>query len=272
MIHSSTIKFICDYVRQRSAIILDAEKSYLIETRLMPVMRRHDIKTLDKLADALKNTRDRALEAEVIEAMTTNETFFFRDKVPFNTLEKNVMPEMIKKRKAQKKLRIWCGASSTGQEPYSVAMVLADRFPELASWDVTFEATDINETVLARAREGKFRAHEVDRGLDPQLKQRFFRQEGNSWVIDAKLRNMINFSKVNLIDSWSWDEPFDIVFLRNVLIYFDVPTKQRILKRVRQHMRRDGALFLGGAETTVNIDNAFSCHREGRNIYYSLAA
>lgn len=269
---ASSLRYLCEYVERRAAIILDAEKDYLIETRLAPVMTQFKLKNLEKLVEALQANRTLGLESRVIEAMTTNETFFFRDKVPFEAFEKDVLPKLIEARKNARKLRLWCGAASTGQEPYSIAMLLVDRFPELTQWDLTFEATDINETVLQRAREGLFKAHEVNRGLEPRLKQRFFQQKGNRWQIDERLRKMIKFSRLNLIDPWRWEEPFDVVFLRNVLIYFNVPTKQRILRRVRESMRPDAVLFLGGAETTVNIDNAFDCHRNGRKIYYSLAA
>lgn len=272
MNNNSTFEYICDYVKQRAAIILDAKKSYLIETRLMPLLARHQLPNLEALVDDLRNRKTYGLETEVIEAMTTNETFFFRDKVPFETLKDIVLPKMIEARKPQRTLRIWCGASSTGQEPYSTAMVIAEHFPELLGWDLKFVATDINETVLAQAREGRFKNHEVNRGLDPEFRDRYFRQEGNQWVANSQLRNMIEFKYLNLIDPWRWDQPFDIVFMRNVLIYFDVPTKQRIFHRIRQFMQPDGVMFLGGAESTVNLDNRFECHREGRNVYYGLAA
>lgn len=273
MNNQRTLEYLCDFVKQRAAIILDAKKSYLIETRLMPLLNRHNLETLEEMVDKLKDRSIMGLDTEVIEAMTTNETFFFRDKVPFETLKDIVLPKMIEERAKKRSLRIWCGASSTGQEPYSIAMVMAEHFPQLMSWDIKFVATDINETVLDQARSGRFKNHEVNRGLDPAFRDRYFRQEdAGHWVVNRDLRNMIEFKYLNLIDPWRWDQPFDIVFMRNVLIYFDVETKQRIFQRIRQYMEPDGVLFLGGAESTVNLDNKFECHRQGRSVYYALAA
>lgn len=272
MTNQRTLDYLCSYVKQRAAIILDAEKSYLIETRLMPLLARYNLADLDELVQALQQNRTMGLETAVIEAMTTNETFFFRDKVPFETFQNIVLPRMIEARRSERSLRIWCGAASTGQEPYSTAMVMAEHFPQLLSWKIQFVATDINETVLEKARSGRFKNHEVNRGLDPALRDRYFTQDGNQWVISSQLRNMIEFKYLNLMDPWRWDHPFDIVFMRNVLIYFDVETKKRIFKRIRDFMRPDGALFLGGAETTTNLDNKFECHRQGRSVYFGLAA
>lgn len=272
MSQKKTLEYLCDYVKQRAAIVLDAEKSYLLETRLLPLQRQYKFATLEDMVAALKANRTSGLERDVLEAMTTNETFFFRDQVPFETLQTMVMPKIIEARRDSRHLRFWCAASSTGQEPYSVAMVLKEHFPELGSWKLDFIATDINETVLEQARAGRFKKHEVERGLAPELRERYFRKDGDQWQVHENLRNMIEFKKLNLIDAWHWDAPFDIVFIRNVMIYFDVPTKQRIFQRIRKYMRPDGFMFLGGAESTVNIDNKFECHRSGRSVYYALAA
>lgn len=272
MSQTQTLEYLCDYVKQRSAIVLDAQKSYLLETRLLPLLRQYKFATLEDMVNALRANRTHGLEKDVLEAMTTNETFFFRDEVPFETLKTIVLPKLIEARQHVRHLRLWCAASSTGQEPYSVAMVLKEHFPELGSWRLDFVATDINETVLAQARSGRFKTHEVERGLDPVLRSRYFRKDGDHWQVDETLRTMVEFKQLNLIDPWHWDVPFDIVFIRNVMIYFDVPTKQRIFQRIRKYLRPDGFMFLGGAESTVNIDNNFECHRKGRSVYYGIAA
>jgi chemotaxis protein methyltransferase CheR len=255
-------------VKERSAIVLDDGKEYLVEARLTPIAKSRGIGTLDELASLL----DRAhadLVDEVVQAMTTNETSFFRDVHPFDALKKHVVPELLERRKATKKLRIWCGACSSGQEPYTIAILLKENFPELSGWDVTLYATDLSVAMLERARTGVYRQLEVNRGLSSQQLLRFFDRNGLEWQLKSEIRSMVTFAPLNLIAGWPPTPIFDIVFLRNVLIYFDVETKQRILAGIRGRLAKDGYLFLGGAETTMNIDSHFeraaferaSCYR-----------
>src|SRR5690348_7230774 len=200
-----------------------------------------------------RGAEDPRLAREVVEAMTTNETSFFRDVHPFETLRTKVLPELVQVRGPGRALRIWCAAASTGQEPYSIAMLLREHFPAAAA-TVQLVATDINRAVLARAQSGVFRQLEVNRGLPAAMLIKYFEKSGLDWQLKPEIRRMVTFAEANLLEQWPIVGEQDIVFMRNVLIYFDVPTKRRILARVREAMANDGVLFLGGAETTTGID------------------
>jgi chemotaxis protein methyltransferase CheR len=264
------LAFLRDFIYRRSAIVLEADKDYLIDSRLTPLVRQHGLSSIDELAHKLRVNPAAPLVTQVIEAMTTNETFFFRDFHPFEALKLRLVPELIKARAAQRSLRIWCAAASTGQEPYSIAMTLRDAFPELASWDVQIYSTDLNSTVLARAREGKYRQLEVNRGLPAPMLLKYFERSGAEWQVKPVLRDMVKFHELNLLDPWVSVGPQDLVFMRNIMIYFDVETKRRILGRLRQILRPDGFLILGGAETTSNLDDAYMPVRVGTGVYYQL--
>jgi chemotaxis protein methyltransferase CheR len=248
-------KFVCDLVHRRAAILIEAGKEYLVEARLAPIAKAHGLASVDALVDKLRVDDRGPLCNLVIEAMTTNETSFFRDLHPFEALRTLVLPDVIRARAETRCLRIWCAASSTGQEPYSIAMTIREHFPELASWDVQIMATDINTAVLVRARAGIFRQLEVNRGLPITMLIKHFEKNGADWQIKEPLRRMVTFQQVNLLERWPLFSQQDIVFMRNVLIYFDIPTKRELLRRVRESLREDGYLFLGGAETTMNIDS-----------------
>jgi chemotaxis protein methyltransferase CheR len=243
-------------VRERSAIVLEPGKEYLVEARLTPIARAHGLASLEDLARLLTPANPE-LVREVVHAMTTNETSFFRDHYPFEVLQRQVLPEVLRQRQSSRTLDIWCGACSSGQEPYSIAMLLREHFPELASWNVRILATDLSSAILERAREGKYRQLEVNRGLSAAQLVRYFERDGLDWRLKPEVRSMVKFSELNLLDNWLTLPTFDIVFLRNVLIYFDVDVKKAILRKVRQHLVRGGILFLGGAESTMNIDNQF---------------
>jgi chemotaxis protein methyltransferase CheR len=259
-----------ELVRERSAIVLEPGKEYLVEARLQPILKAFGLANVDELCARLNASS--ALASEVVEAMTTNETSFFRDLHPFEALRTEVLPELIARRRKEKTLDIWCAACSTGQEPYSVGILLREHFPELADWTVTILATDISQGVLTRARGGRYRQVEVNRGLSANQLLKHFDRSGLEWQIKHEIRSMVSFSPLNLIAEWPAMPTFDVVFMRNVLIYFDVETKQRILNRVERHLEQDGYLFLGGAETTVNIAPNFerapferaSCYRFAR--------
>jgi len=250
-----------DYVRtlvkERSAIVLEPSKTYLVDSRLTPIVRKQNLKSLGELVSRLRTERFGELHRTVIEAMTTNETSFFRDVHPFEAFKKQIMPQLMKSRSAERALTVWCGACSSGQEPYSIAMLLRDSFPELASWRLQILATDLSTDILDRAKRGVFSQLEVNRGLPAGHLVRHFSRQGLEWQVSDPVRNMITFRELNLIEAWPNMPRADVVFLRNVLIYFDVPTKKSILAKIRQVMRPDGYLFLGGAETTMNLDEAF---------------
>ena len=249
--------YVRNLVKERSAIVLEPSKTYLVDSRLTPLVRKQNLASLGELVARLRSERFGELHRSVIEAMTTNETSFFRDVHPFEAFKKKILPELIAKRSAERALTIWCGACSSGQEPYSIAMLLRDSFPELAAWRVQIVATDLSTEILDRAKRGAFTQLEVNRGLPAPMLVRYFTRNGLEWQVSDQVRNMITFRELNLIEAWPSMPRADVVFLRNVLIYFDIPTKKTILAKIRQVMRPDGYLFLGGAETTMNRDEAF---------------
>jgi len=267
---AESLVFLRQLVYRRSAIVLEADKDYLIDSRLSPLVRELGLGSMDELVCKLRANLAAPLVTQVIEAMTTNETFFFRDFHPFEALKLRLVPELLKARAAQRSLRIWCAAASTGQEPYSIAMTLRDAFPELASWDVQIFATDLNSVVLARAREGRYRQLEVNRGLPAPMLLKHFERSGPDWQVKPAIREMVKFQELNLLDPWPMVGAQDLVFMRNILIYFDVETKRRILGRVRQTLRPDGFLIMGGAETTSNLDGGYEPVRIGAGVYYQL--
>lgn len=257
-------------VRQHSAIVLEPGKEYLVEARLSPIARARGV-SIEELAQLLTASNPE-LVTEVVQAMTTNETSFFRDHHPFEALQTHVLPDIIRKRRATRTLDIWCGACSSGQEPYSLSILIREHFPELSTWTVRILATDLSTAMLERARTGRYRQLEVNRGLSSMQLVTHFEREGLDWRLKPNIRSMVKFSQLNLLDSCVSLPKFDIVFLRNVLIYFDVDVKRDILKKVRQHLASDGYLFLGGAETTMNIDNAFERAPYERAGCYRFAA
>jgi chemotaxis protein methyltransferase CheR len=258
-------------VRERSAIVLEPGKEYLVEARLAPIVRARGLGSIEELARLLTPSNPE-LVTEVVQAMTTNETSFFRDQYPFDALQKQVLPEVLRKRQNTRSLNIWCGAASTGQEPYSIAIVIREHFPELAGWDVRIFATDLSTAVLERARSGRYRQLEVNRGLGAAQLVKHFERDGLDWKLKPNILSMVQFSQLNLLDNWLSLPKVDVVFLRNVLIYFDVEVKKTILRKVRQHLASDGFLFLGGAETTLNLDSAFERAPYERASCYRLAA
>lgn len=266
--------FLRKLVRDRSGIVLGEDKTYLIESRLMPVTRLHGLASLDGLVAKLRNQPPAALLKQVVEAMTTNETLFFRDAHPFETLGKFVLPDLMKKRAEQKSLSVWCAAASTGQEPYSLAMTIREQVPGLLNgWKLKMLGTDLSSEVLARARAGIYSQLEVARGMPAPLLARYFqRQSDGTWLIREDLRQMFEFRELNLLDNYPFGEKYDVVMMRNVLIYFDLETKKQILAKVRRVMAPDGYFFLGGAETTMNIDDAFERVNDGKGGAYRLRA
>ena len=249
--------YISDIVRARSAIVLEPGKEYLVEARLAPLVRELGLESIGALVAKLRQPTGTTLADRVTEAMTTNETSFFRDVSPFQALRTAILPALIKARASSRRLRIWCAASSSGQEPYSIAMTIDDAFPELRGWDVQIIATDLSKEMVERGKAGVFKALEVNRGLPAPMLVKYFTKVGVDYEIKPGIRSLVQFSELNLIGAWPAFPTFDIVFVRNVLIYFDVDTKRTIIGRVKRLLAPDGNLFLGAAETTMNLDDGF---------------
>jgi len=250
--------FVCAFLKERSGLVLSKDKAYLLENRLMPVARKRMLSSLDELVAALRKGGDPALEREVTDAMMTNESFFFRDIKPFDQLRDAVLPGLLERRASGRRLRIWCAAASTGQEPYSIAMLLHEMGPRLSGWSVEIVATDISSTALARAKSGLYTQFEVQRGLPIQYLVKYFGQEGNQWQLSETIRRMVQYREFNLLGDFGSLGTFDVIFCRNVLIYFDQDSKAAILGRMAKTIASDGAMFLGGAETVLGITDAFA--------------
>jgi chemotaxis protein methyltransferase CheR len=270
-VDSAQFDFIRGLVYDRAAIVLEPAKEYLIQTRLAPIARQEGLGSVEVLLDRLQRETAGPVHARVVEAMTTNETSFFRDIGPFDALKKHVLPDLIKKRTISRRLAIWSAASSTGQEIYSIAMLLKENFPELSNgWKVILHATDFSTEMVERARRGVFSQLEVNRGLPAPLLVKYFKRNGAEWEIREDLRKMIEFRQLNLKEQWPGINDIDAVFMRNVLIYFDVPTKKKILGTLPRVMRPDGFLFLGAAETTLGIEAAFHPSSLEKTLCYQL--
>ncbi|HEY3497443.1 MAG TPA: protein-glutamate O-methyltransferase CheR [Polyangiaceae bacterium] len=259
-------------VHRRSGIVLEDGKDYLVDSRLDGIARSAGVRSVDELVGKLRRDSGSILVQRVVEAMTTNETMFFRDAHPFEALRQRFVPELIQKRASERRLRVWSAAAATGQEPYSIAMTLLETFPELASWNVNILATDLNSAVLQRARQGRYRDLEVGRGLPPSYLAKYFVRHDGEWELTREVRDLVTFQELNLVEPWDGIDACDLVFMRNVLIYFDLDTKRSILTRLRRVLRRDGFLVLGGAETTTDLDETFVPVRVGAGVYYQLKA
>jgi chemotaxis protein methyltransferase CheR len=268
VISAAELTFLCGFVYRRSAIVLSADKEYLVEARLGPIARAEGFASIDALIAKLRGAPVPALQTKVVEAMTTHETTFFRDQHPFEALRAEIIPTLRKARAASKSICVLSAACSSGQEPYSVAMLLRESFPELATWSTRIIATDLSTAVLARARTASFHQSEVNRGLPAALLVKYFDRVGTEWQLKAPVRALVEFRQMNLVDPWPPLPRIDVLFLRNVLIYFDVPTKKKILAEVRRVLAPDGYLFMGGAETTMKIDDTFKRVQIGKSVFY----
>ena len=246
-------------LKSRSGLVLSTDKVYLVESRLMPVARGKGLGGLDELIQAVRIGNDEKLLTDVTDAMTTNESFFFRDMRPFESFRETVLPRIVESRRASGRnvVRIWSAACSSGQEPYTLAMILKEE--EAKYKGVRFEiiATDLSTEIVDKAREGIYTQFEVQRGLPIQLLLKYFKQNGDRWQIDRSIRDMVAIKQYNLMNDFTVLGLFDIVYCRNVLIYFDQPTKTDILGRVSKLMPDDGILYLGGAESVLGISDAF---------------
>jgi len=261
-----------EYVRQlvldKSSIALEATKGYLVESRLSPLARKAGLPDVNSLVTQLRRTPHGELHELVVDAMTTNETSFFRDIHPFETLRTSILPELIERRGTRRSLSIWSAACSSGQEPYTICMVLRDHFPQLATWNVKVYATDLSQEMVQRASSGTYSQAEVNRGMPAACLVKHFDRQGLNWVVKPDVRKMIDFSRLNLTESWSRLPPMDVIFMRNVLIYFTAETKKQILSSVHRKLTTDGSLFLGGAETTLGLHDQFNRVAVGKTTVY----
>ena len=253
-------------LKDRSGLDLSADKQYLIESRLLPLSRKSGLASISELVQKMKGG-SADITTQVVEAMTTNETFFFRDKVPFDHFRDSIMPEILQARTSRKTLRIWCAAGSTGQEPYSLAMCLKEMGAALSGWRVEILATDLSQEVLEKSRAGIYSQFEVQRGLPIQMLVKYFKQTGELWQINADIRAMVQHRQLNLLHDFSQLGVFDVIFCRNVLIYFDQDTKINIFSRLAKTTEPDGFLVLGAAETVVGLTDVFKPYPERRGLY-----
>ncbi|CCE08306.1 chemotaxis protein methyltransferase [Bradyrhizobium sp. STM 3843] len=259
-------EFLRKLLKERSGLDLSSDKQYLVESRLLPVARRTGLAGITELVQKMKSGAE-ALTSEVVEAMTTNETFFFRDKIPFDHLRDAILPALIQSRANRRSIRIWSAASSTGQEPYSIAMCLREYGPALSGWRIEIVATDLSQEVLEKSKAGLYSQFEVQRGLPIQLLVKYFTQLGEVWQLSADIRGMVQHRQLNLLQDFSHLGKFDVIFCRNVLIYFDQETKAAIFERLAKVLEPDGTLILGAAESVVGITDTFRPSQERRGLY-----
>jgi len=270
MFNNQDFSVIAKFAKDKAGLYLESDKEYLLESRLKPILAQFNLKSYAELAQEIQKN-NMQVHKKVIESLTTNETSFFRDLQPFTLLQQKIFPELVEKRKNSRELNIWCAAASTGQEPYTVGMVLSEHFPQVfKEWKVNFVATDINQTVLNKAQSGVYSQLEVSRGLPAPLLVKYFTKKGIDWIIREDLRHFVSFTTLNLMAPlpFSSFKPFDLVFIRNVLIYFELKDKQAILERIKKVMAPDSHLFLGSSETTLQISNGFEQINHGRVFTY----
>jgi chemotaxis protein methyltransferase CheR len=262
-----TFSYLRSFIREHSAIVLEADKDYLIETRLTSLAKEFGFQTVSELIQELKSNPNSPLKHRIIDAMTTNETLFFRDLKPFELFKNHILPELLLKNKPLKKLNIWCAASSSGQEPYTIAMLLKDHEEELRGWTVNFIASDLSEKILRKAQDGVYNQMEVNRGLPLSYLVKYFEKINSEWHLKDEIKQIVQFEKINLLGQWN-HEDLDLIFMRNVLIYFDLETKKKIVERVYNSLGKRGYLFLGGAETLLGITDVFNQIRIDKTCCY----
>ncbi len=260
-------EFLANMLLKKSGHVLSAEKGYLLDSRLGPIARKEGVASVDELVTAMRSRNEERLNWAVTEAMTTNETFFFRDRTPFDLFKAEVIPHLVANRPAASKIKIWCAAASAGQEPYSLAMILREERAKLRGMQMDILASDISDKIIEKAKAGIYSQFEVQRGLPVQLLVKYFQKEGDMWRIDPSLRQNIAFRTFNLLGNYRSHGTFDVVFCRNVLIYFNQETKRDILNRMAAQMTPDGFLFLGAAETVLGLSDAFEPVTGKRGLY-----
>ncbi|MFC1673430.1 CheR family methyltransferase [Pseudomonadota bacterium] len=260
-------EFLRTFLKDHSGLVVTPDKMYLIETRLMPVARKHGYNNIAELVGAHRERGDQSIATDISEAMNTHESLFFRDNTPFELFETTLLPALLQRRQEKKKFRVWCAACSSGQEPYSLAMMFNENAAKLQGWRPEIIATDISHAVLDRAAEGVYSQFEVQRGLPVKYLVKYFKQDGEYWQLNTDVRDMVKFQHFNLMKDPRTLGSFDVVFCRNVLIYFDVETKSLVMDGIQRVLAKDGVLFLGSAESTIGITEAFWPVKAGRGVY-----
>lgn len=263
--------YLRNFVYEKSAIVLEPGKEYLVESRLAPVLRTEEMDSFSELVAALQRPSSARIRELVVDALTTNETSFFRDGHPWDSLRDDLIPELIEARANARRLTFWCAASSSGQEPYSIAMLLHEHFPDIVQrWAVRIIGTDLSPKMVARASAGTFSQLEVNRGLPARMLMKYFTRVGAEWQVNQDVRRMVDIRRGNLIEANSWSQiPLvDATFVRNVLIYFDNETRAQILEGVRERLRPDGFLMLGASETAVGVDHEYERQRIGKTLVF----
>lgn len=263
----SEYEFIGQLLKKRSGLVLAPGKEYLLESRLTPIVRERGLASLEALIAELRKLGSEPLQADVTEAMTTNESFFFRDNTPFELFREVMVPGLTEARRIQRKMRIWCAACSTGQEPYSLAMCLKEMSDKVLNWSIDIIGTDLSGEVLEKAKAGMYSQFEVQRGMPVTLLVKYFQQHGEMWQVDAALRAMVQYRSLNLLEEFAHLGTFDIVYCRNVLIYFDTETKGDVLRRIAARLAPDGYLVLGAAETVIGITDMFAPVPGAKGLY-----
>lgn len=260
-------EFYKDMLYKKSGLSLTPDKSYLIDSRLTPVAKAHGFDNLQAMTAKIKLAPDRELLKDIVEAMTTNETSFFRDSKPFDTFKNTILPYFLKTRVGTRRLRIWSAACSSGQEAYSLAMLLKESSNLMSGWNIEIVGTDISDDIIEQARKAEYSQFEVQRGLPIMLLMKYFTQVGDRWQLKDDIKSMVRFENFNLLDPMTRLGQFDLIFCRNVLIYFDEPLKRQVLNNMAGQMNKDGFLVLGGAETVMGFSEAFQPLKEYRGLY-----
>jgi len=259
-------RFLQQYVYKESGIVLDDGKQYLLESRLLPLVRQQSLTSLNDLCSLLRATGHSDVRRQVVEAMTTNETLFFRDLAQYDALRTTVIPALVQQRSLTRTLSFWSAASSSGQEAYSLAIMLREM--GLGDWNINIVGTDLADNILDRARTGRYMQIEVNRGLPAPMLVKYFTRVGLDWQLKDEIRRMVRFERLDLRQGARMMGPYDVVFCRNVLIYFDLETRRQILRQIRSTLVRGGYLLLGGAETTFNVDDQFVRKMIGQAVLY----
>jgi chemotaxis protein methyltransferase CheR len=263
--------FLCDFLKRSSGLSLGPDKGYLITSRLQPLARDLNVTGISEIVTRLRSGTDPQLSVAVTEAMTTNETSFFRDATPFEELRNYMLPRLLETRARYRSLRIWSAACSTGQEPCTLAILLHEMLPDIRSWRIEIVATDIDETVLGRARAGRYSERELQRGMPQEYLNRYFERDGDWYQASETLRSRITWKQLNLLKDFSGLGKFDIIFCRNVLIYFDNEDKIDIVRRIHRQLASDGFLILGAAETVIGLCDDYSRDTNCRSAVYTSA-
>ncbi len=264
---SEQFNFLRSFLKEQSGLVLGEDKRYLLDSRLNPVAREFGFEDLAQMVVALKRPGSQKLATRITEAMTINESFFFRDMTPFDNFRNTMLPHMLKERAKTRRLRIWSAAASTGQEGYSLAIELLEQKAKIAGWKIEIFGTDLSSEALKKATAGKYSQFEVQRGMPTAMLMKYFKQDGAEWVVEPTVKSMVSFRHFNLLKDYRSMGTFDIVFCRNVLIYFDRDTKSDILNRMAKQMAPDGYLVLGAAETIIGLSNEFEMVSGTRGLY-----